>query len=485
MSSKNDIDVINDTVVNNDSVETDFEPEIPEQRSIFKFINRPWVQVWIISFVAFCCPGMYNALSGMGGSGQVDPTIAANASVALLSTGAATGVFICGPLVTLIGPKWSLAIGSWAYALYSGGLLNYNHRQNGAFVIASGAILGFCANLLWLPQGMIMTSYVKEEARGRAIALFWVVFNLGGGIGALATFGLNYNSTSGTVNDSTYIAYMVIMLVGWIVAALFICNPSQLSSKFHGERVNKINQQHKEFLSFSKLKDTAIFTIKTLMNWRLLCILPMFFNANIFYAYQQNYVNALTFNIRTRALNSSLYWIAQMSGGFLIGMILDLKFFKRNVRVVVGWAILFILGMVIWGGGYKFQVWSDARIALGLKQDIDFKGDNYIGPMFLYFFYGMYDALFQSYCYWMIGVFAKTPSESAILVGTYKTLQCVGGAMAWKVNAIKTPAMTQFAMNWGLTCGTLVIALPCVISFFREEQKQISLKDESEEKSDL
>lgn len=28
---------------------------------------------------------MYNALGGLGGSGQVDPTVAANATVALLS----------------------------------------------------------------------------------------------------------------------------------------------------------------------------------------------------------------------------------------------------------------------------------------------------------------------------------------------------------------------------------------------------------------
>ena len=41
---------------------------------------------------------MYNALGGLGGSGQVDPTVAANATVALLSATAGTALFIVGPL---------------------------------------------------------------------------------------------------------------------------------------------------------------------------------------------------------------------------------------------------------------------------------------------------------------------------------------------------------------------------------------------------
>ena len=36
--------------------------------------------------------------------------------------------------------------------------------------------------------------------------------------------------------------------------------------------------------------------------------------------------------------------------------------------------------------------------------------------------------------------------------------------MAWRINALGRPAMTQFAMNWGLCMGTLVVALPSVLS---------------------
>jgi hypothetical protein len=36
--------------------------------------------------------------------------------------------------------------------------------------------------------------------------------------------------------------------------------------------------------------------------------------------------------------------------------------------------------------------------------------------------------------------------------------------MAWRVNALGKPAMTQFAMDWGLCMGGLVIALPSVLA---------------------
>lgn len=120
---------------------------------------------------------MYNALTGLGGSGQVDPTVAANANVALLSVTAATALFIGAPLFWKLGPKILFLMGGWTYALYSGSLLNFNHDSNGAFVIAAGAILGLGASFLWVVQGAIMTSYVPEHQKGRAIAVFWIIFN--------------------------------------------------------------------------------------------------------------------------------------------------------------------------------------------------------------------------------------------------------------------------------------------------------------------
>ncbi|KAJ5142393.1 Major facilitator superfamily domain general substrate transporter [Penicillium atrosanguineum] len=424
------------------------------QSTIRQLWTHSWFQILLISFICFCCPGMYNALTGLGGSGQVDQTVAANANVALLSATAATALFVVGPIFDRVGPRVCLLLGGWTYPLYSGSLLCFNATANGAFVIAAGAILGIGASFIWVAQGAIMTTYVPESQKGRAIAIFWIIFNLGGGVGSLASFGSNFHSTSGTVSDGTYIALLVIMALGWLMG-VFICPPSYV-------RVAQLEVKPQSEKNWRKTMSQAVGTIT---NWRVLCMLPLFFSANVFYSYQQNVVNGMTFNIRTRSLNGALYWMAQMVGGLVIGLILDMPGLNRRMRARVAWCFLFATGMGIWGGGYAFQKWFDRRMALGLKQDIDYTDNSVsVGPMFLYIFYGCYDAFWQSFCYWLVGASSNDPAKAAVLVGAYKTFQSAGGAMAWRINAIGKPAMTQFAMDWGLCMGALVLAIPAVLT---------------------
>ncbi|OAA57758.1 Major facilitator superfamily domain, general substrate transporter [Cordyceps fumosorosea ARSEF 2679] len=425
------------------------------QSKLMRFYAHPWTQIMLISVICFCLPGMYNALTGIGGSGQVDPTVAANATVALLATTAATSLLIVGPVFTLTGPRVCFLLGGWAYALYSGSLLHFNHSANGAFVIAAGAVLGVGAALLWIVQGAIMTTYVDESQKGRAIAVFWVVFNFGGGIGSLVSFGLNYHSAAGTVGDSTYIALMVIMIFGWCLGFL-ICSPKHI----------RLAQLH---AAVEKEKTTIAgmfrMTLDTLMRWRVACMIPLFFSANVFYSYQQNNVNGFTFNLRTRSLNGALYWFSQMAGGLLIGLLLDLPMLSRPARARLGWAFVFVTGMVIWGGGYQFQLWQDGFFAAGGKQTLDFKDSKTaVGPMFLYIFYGCYDALWQGFAYWLIGTESNSTSRAAVLVGLYKGLQAAGAAMAWRLNALQLAPMKQLAMDWGLCIGSLIVVLPMVLT---------------------
>ncbi|CDK25299.1 unnamed protein product [Kuraishia capsulata CBS 1993] len=446
------------------------EPRLEAEKSnYFKFVHDPWVQIFLISFISFCNPGMYNALTGMGGSGQVDGTVAANSNVATHACTAGSALILVGVFYKYIGPRLSLLIGGWTYALYSGSLLNYNRTGNGAFVIAAGAILGLGAAFFWVAQGTIMVTYSNDQTRGRAIGLFWIVFNLGGAIGSLASFGINYKSKKGTVTDSTYVAYTVIMLFGWALS-IFVSPAGSLNQRYKGYREKEISK-----LTWKSFKVTARQSLRILLDWRVVCLYPMFYNANVFYSYQQNVVNGATFNLRTRSLNSALYWIAQMLGGFLIGFILDFSLIgNRRNRALWGWGTLFVTGMVIWGGGYNFQVWSDERKAQGIVQTIDYKdGTIYVGPMFLYFFYGLYDSFWQGFCYWIIGSLSRAPAINAVIVGSYSALKPAGGAMAWRINAQAVSPMKQFAMNWGLTIGCLLVALPAVWALPKTETEAI------------
>ena len=141
---------------------------------------------------------------------------------------------------------------------------------------------------------------MPESQKGRAIATFWIIFNLGGGIGSLASFGLNFHSTAATVSDGTYIALMIIMLIGWILG-VFICSPKRI------RLAQLLEAEEKEKPG---LKHILIAAVKTMGKWRVACMLPLFFCANVFYSYQQTYVNGYTFNIRSRSLNGSLVSIS-------------------------------------------------------------------------------------------------------------------------------------------------------------------------------
>jgi hypothetical protein len=62
-------------------------------------------QVCLVGFVCFMCPGMFNALTGLGAGGQVDATSSANANTALYSTFAFSAFFSglvpCSSLYTI------------------------------------------------------------------------------------------------------------------------------------------------------------------------------------------------------------------------------------------------------------------------------------------------------------------------------------------------------------------------------------------------
>jgi sugar phosphate permease len=69
------------------------------------------------------------------------------------------------------------------------------HPGLGKFVITAGALHGICSGLLWAAQGSLMMSYPTEGQKGRFVAIFWTIFNLGGVVGASVTLGQNFHST--------------------------------------------------------------------------------------------------------------------------------------------------------------------------------------------------------------------------------------------------------------------------------------------------
>lgn len=144
----------------------------------------PPIQLAFVAFVCFMCPGMFNALNGLGGGGLLMAKVADNSNVALYSTFSVVG-FFAGSFANRMGLKLTLSFGGLGYFLYIASYLSYKHNANAGFVYFAGALLGVCAGLLWTAQGAIMMSYPDEFSKGRYISWFWMVFNLGGVVGSL------------------------------------------------------------------------------------------------------------------------------------------------------------------------------------------------------------------------------------------------------------------------------------------------------------
>ncbi|XP_058085018.1 UNC93-like protein 1 [Magnolia sinica] len=410
--------------------------------------NSPLVQVSLIGLICFCCPGMFNALTGMGGGGQVDPTAANNANTALYTTFAVFGI-LGGGIYNVLGPRLTLFAGCSTYVLYAGSFLYYNHYHHQAFAIIAGAILGIGAALLWAGQGAIMTSYPPPSRKGTYISLFWSIFNLGSVIGGFILFILNYNRTEAvSVNDATYIALMCFMSAGTLLT-LSILPPSSVVRN-DGSRPTNVK--------YSSTYTEAIEILKLFFNWKMILIIPSAWASNFFHTYQFNNVNKLMFNLRTRGLNNVCYWVAEMLGSIVIGYVLDFSFKSRRMRGFVGSGIVALVGTAIWGGGFVNQLnYSYAD----LPEQLDFKnsGNDYAGPFVLYFSYGLLDAMFQSTVFWVMGALADDSMTLSRYSGFYRGWQSAGAAVAWQLDARKTSLLRQVVVNW----SQMTVAYPLLI----------------------
>ncbi|KAF9971903.1 hypothetical protein BGZ65_010134 [Modicella reniformis] len=424
--------------------------------------NSPLAQVIAVGFICFCCPGMFNALNSLGGGGQLDSKVGQNANVALYT------IFglLSGAIHNKLGPKWTIFIGCSTYVLYAGSLLAYNHTRVGAFTIAAGGLLGVGAGMLWTAQGAIMMAYPRENDKGKFIGYFWAIFNSGAVLGSVIAFAINFNVTkSASLGDSTYIVFIVLMVVGTFIA-LSLASPSSVTHS-NGDKI--------KIQAFPSWKGEIIAVMKLFLDWRMVVLIPMFLSSNWFYSYQFSTVNGFFFSTRTQSLNNIFYWFSQIGGSWTFARVLDYQGVNRRTRSFWGLGIVTACFVATWIGGIFFQ---KPFTITDLKPNHDFsEGASYVGPLFLYVFYGLNDAAWQTYCYWLMGALSNDVTVLSRYAGFYKCIQSSGAAIAWRINAVGTPFMTELIICFAL----LVASLPGAI-FLSSRIKDHS--DEDSSKSD-
>ncbi|KAF9435931.1 hypothetical protein BGZ76_005201 [Entomortierella beljakovae] len=431
--------------------------------------NSPLVQVLAVGVICFCCPGMFNALNSLGGGGQVSSNVGQNANVALYTCFAIFGL-LSGAIHNKLGPKWTIFIGCATYVLYAGSLLCFNHTQAGWFTILSGGILGVGAGMLWTAQGAMMMAYPREADKGKFIGYFWAIFNMGAVLGSCIAFGLNFNNGDNEVKnlgDPTYIVFIVIMAVGTLIALSL--TPASSVRHSNGDKI--LIQQ------FPTWTGEIVAIFKLFLDWRMLFLVPMFLSSNWFYSYQFSTVNGRYFSIRTQALNNILYWSSQIFGSYSFARLLDFKGVNRRTRSLWGLTVITVCFVATWIGGIFFQRTYNIDEP---KPNHDFKeGSSYVGPLFLYMFYGLNDAAWQTYIYWLMGALSNDATVLSRYAGFYKCIQSCGAAISWRINAIGTPYMPELIICFALLGASIPGAL--FLSLRIKDSSNEEVKDMSED----
>ncbi|KAL7752280.1 hypothetical protein RI367_002326 [Sorochytrium milnesiophthora] len=383
--------------------------------------RSPMMQVVLVSLVCFCTSGMFNAMNSLGGGGKQDHDTANNANVALYATFSIFGA-LGGAIHNLLGVKLSLVLGALPYCLYSLALWNTVHHDDKNspaqhLSVAAGALLGIGAGVMWTAQGAIMMSYPTEANKGKYIAIFWAIFNVGPVLGNLMTTALNWSNGSATASDATYITFSVLMLLGSVLG-FFIASPSQVI-RDDGTPVHL----EKERGAMVELRGV----LQTFTDRKMLLLVPACLASNWFYTVQFNGLNGDHFSFRTRSFNSIFYWGMQILGALVLGRFLDNAKYTRSHRGFLAAAGVAILTVASWIG---FLVFLNVQTRDDKFDLVDSTGA-WFGPFVLFALFGLLDAAYQGLAYWIMGAMTNDREQLARYAGFYKGVQSAGAAIAW------------------------------------------------------
>ncbi|KAK0456956.1 hypothetical protein EV421DRAFT_1896148 [Armillaria borealis] len=281
----------------------------------------------------------------------------------------------------------------------------------------------------------LMMAYPTETQKGRFIGIFWSIFNLGGVVGASVAAGRNWKSMANAVDNGIYIGFLVLTLIGVLIPML-MANPGKMI-RSDGTKVT--THRHPSW----KTEIIGLFvTLKT--DPMIILLFPMFFASNWFYTWQFSSFNGAIFNIRARGLNNVCYWISQIIGSVLIGLLPDRKSISRRIRAYTGWTVLFLMVFVvhIWGYFYQKQYIRERCPRDGKNGYLRSRIRRQSVVLHL---------LWDSRC------------DLAFFAGFYKSIQSAGAAGIWRADAVKIPYMNMFISEWAPLVGGLVFALPMVI----------------------
>ncbi|KAF4654565.1 DUF895 domain membrane protein [Perkinsus olseni] len=419
-------------------------------------IYSGFCQVILTGVITFCSVGFFNALQGLGGAGNADPSANNAANASLYLTFAITG-YLGGAFFNLLGPRVLMSVGCMTFAFYA--LAAYLAGQDDALqwlFILSGVVLGVGAGWLWTAQGALMLAYAPQDRKGLYISVFWIIFNLGGVIGGLLAFALNFDSSEDeptSANAASYFSFVGIMLFGAIVAFLGLVSPEKVVREDGlPVTVQPCLSPAKEFLG----------ALSVSVDKNMLLLSLLFFSSNYFYTYIFNAFNGVLFTVRTRGLNSAIFWLSQIVGAWLLGLVLDASRLKVRSRSRNGfWCTTIATTLSFLLGGYVqyFHRGGYRRDDDDNRDLIDVTNGDYWLPCLTIIGYGIMATCVQVYSYWLLGILGSGDATlAARYSGFYKGMQSLGATLGWVLDleAFGISYRAQFLVCWILISVALV-----------------------------
>lgn len=334
-----------------------------------------------------------------------------------------------------------------------------------------------------------MMSYATPDRKGLYIGIFWILFNMGGMLGGILSMAINWSGETGGLSAASYFAFVAIMMSGALGGILL--TPSAKVIREDGAPV--------VFEKAKSAKEEIMGALRVVKDRTMLLLTLLFLASNWCYPYQFNGVNGSIFTVRTRGLNTALYWGFEMLGFYTIGRFLDRKNKSVRRRAYQGLAMAFTcLNVAFFLEAFVQYKWDDGlwdkhRIPETGKWSDPFEGrkvdmtdsSRAAFPMLTYVLYGISDAMIQTYAYWHMGAAAgDDPSLAARYAGYYKGVQSIGAAIPWLLDLL-VPYEPQFWICWSL----FWVAFPFIIISFRdlpaeETTKSVSMNEIAQKPSD-
>jgi len=184
----------------------------------------------------------------------------------------------------------------------------------------------------------------------------------------------------------------------------------------------------------------------------MLAFFPMAFSSNYFYSYQ-GAIETFLFNGRTRALIALLTGVGAIIGSIIIGTCLDHLPYKRRTRALLSCGLVTMLIIAVWVGGLVFQVKFTRESTHPVW---DWTDKSAVGPIILLMCYFIGDASYQGLAYYTMSAITNDPFRLARMAGYYKGVQSAGAAVAFAMDAVVTPFLTELLVSWIV----LLISLP-------------------------